>query len=71
MAERSSLVRLLVAGTVGLVVGLALAGLAPRSELRSLQAEVDELSKEQKCSNSGIGRDIASAFRGRPMEAAL
>ena len=72
MADRGSAVRAMVAGAVGLVVGLALGGLSPRAELRALQDQVSALEEQKDCEGGrGIGREIASAFRGRPIEAAL
>ncbi len=71
MADRGAAVRAMVAAAIGLVVGLALGGLAPRAQLRALQAQVAELEDQPRCEGSGIGREIASAFRGRPLEAAL
>ena len=62
-------IRLVVVGIVTLALGLLLGGLAPRSELRDLRAQLD--GQPQKCEKSGIGRQIASAFRGRPWEGGL
>jgi hypothetical protein len=58
----------LVLAAVALVVGLAVGGLGPRSEVRTLRAQVREL-KERECgSPSRVGREIASVFQGRPWE---
>lgn len=72
MAQQASGLRVLVVGAVALVVGLGLGGLAPRAELRSLRDQVEKLEEQGgKCEGRGIGRELASAFQGRPMEAAL
>lgn len=56
----------LILAAVALVVGLALGGLAPRSENRALRGQVDEL-QDRKCdSGSRVGREIANVFQGRP-----
>jgi len=62
-------IRFVVVGIVALAVGLVLGGLGPRAELRTLKDQLD--GKPAKCESSGIGRQIASAFRGRPWEANL
>lgn len=71
MAAQGGAVRALVAGAVGLVVGLALGGLAPRAEIRSLNDKVEALEDGSNCKSRGVGRELASAFQGRPMRAAL
>ncbi len=68
-AATTSPIRFVVVGVFALAVGLVLGGLGPRAELRSLKAQLD--GKPAKCERSGIGRQIASAFRGRPWEANL
>ena len=65
-----SATRVIVAGALSLVLGLALGGLAPRAENRSLRMQVDEL-KDRECSGNDVGREIAAAFQGEPWKAAL
>ena len=65
-----SATRVIVAGAVSLVLGLALGGLAPRAENRSLRMQVDEL-QDRECGGNGVGREIAAAVQGEPWKAAL
>ena len=48
-----------------LLLGVAIGGLGPRSDARSLRAK---LAESKECEGSGVGADIASVFRGRPWE---
>lgn len=56
-----------IVAALGIVAGLALGGLAPRGESRTLRARIAEL-EDQECSSPSLGRDVASVFRGRPWE---
>lgn len=67
MASRFSAQHLVLAA-LALVVGLALGGLAPRSEVRALRAQVEELKQRECGSPSRVGREIAQVFQGRPWE---
>jgi hypothetical protein len=62
--------QVLASAAVAMVVGLALGGLAPRSEIRSLKSQVEDL-QDKDCGTRGVGREIASAFQGEPWKAAL
>lgn len=68
MTNRWGAAHVLVAA-VALVIGLVLGGLGPRSEARVLREKVDALSSKD-CSSrgSGMGREIAEVFRGRPLD---
>ena len=58
-------------GIVGLVLGVAAGGVLPRAELRELQAQLDEAqSKACETDRGAIGREFASALRGRPVSGA-
>ena len=59
-------VKHLIVGAIALVVGLAIGGLGPRAQVRTLQAELD-LKADQACEDR-TGRDIAAMFRGRPWD---
>jgi len=60
--------RSIAVGVVALLVGIVVGGLGPRSQVRALE---DQLEKggAAKCEGSSIGRQLASAFKGRPWEA--
>jgi hypothetical protein len=63
-----NVVRGLAGAAVALVIGLALGGLGPRAEIRGLKKQ---LAGTQECETRGVGRELASAFSGKPWEAAL
>jgi hypothetical protein len=65
MSEVSSAMRLIGVGVFASVLGLVLGGLGPRSEVRALKAQLEEV---ETCETSGIGRQLASAFQGRPWQ---
>lgn len=50
-----------------LVVGLAVGGLGPRAEIRSLRARL-AAAEEQAPPERDVGREIAQVFQGRPWE---
>ena len=58
-----------VLAAVTLVVGLVIGGLGPRAEVRSLRAQLEEIGDAPR--GRGVGRDIASMFRGRPWEGSV
>ncbi len=66
----NSPVRILAVGGVCLVVGLALGGLAPRAQIRTLEAQVASVEATD-CKGRGVGRELASALGGQPWKAAL
>jgi len=65
-AAKGSPIRFVAVGVVALLVGVVLGGLGPRAKLRALEG--DGVAAE-KCERSSVGRQLASAFRGRPWEA--
>lgn len=56
----------LMAAAVALVVGLAIGGLGPRSQVRGLQEQLT--AAQEKVCDRAVGREIANVFRGRPWE---
>ncbi|MEZ4317107.1 MAG: hypothetical protein R3F61_06375 [Myxococcota bacterium] len=53
-------------GVVALVIGVAVGGLGPRSEIHALRAQIDEMGECEPGSN--VGTEIANVFRGRPWD---
>ena len=57
----------LLLAAVALVCGLALGGLAPRSEIRGLRGQLAEQGDRGE-RRRDVGRELATVFRGRPWE---
>jgi len=65
MSKGSSPMWLIAVGVLASGLGLVLGGVGPRAEVRALKAQLEEA---ETCESSGIGRQLASAFQGRPWQ---
>lgn len=71
MSVSKSPLAIFAVGILGLVLGTGVGGVLPKSELRDLQAQLEEAQSKQCETNNNFGRELASALRGRPVTGAL